>query len=490
MRHIRSVIGSAVVMFAIPASILGQQIAMGEYAVPIQIYSPWGIATGSDGNLWFTQAYYFKVGRLTTSGSFTIFNLPTQLAQLEGIAAGPDGALWATDVGTQQIWRIATTGQATGYPFPGGASMTAGPDGALWFTEQDAIGRITTSGAVTEFPIPTANSLPGGITAGPDGALWFTEQQANQIGRVTTSGSITEYPVAYQPQFGITAGPDGALWFIVYIGPGEAIARMTTSGAVTLYPLPNPTSASSYITSGPDGALWFTEYGQFGGGGAIGRITTSGTITEYPSNPNSQPGPITTGPDGNLWFVDGNKIGQTVKVSANLSASPDTAAYQAPLEFTGSGFAAGENVLIYLSGIGSTVLTSAAADSSGGITAAVRTPPSPLGPRIFLGLGQTSGKFGAASFSENPRLVMIPDSGTPGSSAVINAAGFPSSTEVEFFWDKPSTNLGRGITFPDGSLVGKRALPFKVPAGASPGIHIIYTKKGGTSTVEAKFTVE
>ena len=74
---------------------------------------------------------------------------------------------------------------------------------------------MTTSGAFTEYPIPTAGSNPIGITAGPDGALWFTEGGGNKIGRVTTSGAFTEYPIptpGSSPQ-GITAGPDGALWF-------------------------------------------------------------------------------------------------------------------------------------------------------------------------------------------------------------------------------------------------------------------------------------
>jgi streptogramin lyase len=52
--------------------------------------------------------------------------------------------------------------------FPG--SITAGPDGALWFTEPvggvNKIGRITTNGVITEFPIPTASSFPSVINKG------------------------------------------------------------------------------------------------------------------------------------------------------------------------------------------------------------------------------------------------------------------------------------------------------------------------------------
>jgi hypothetical protein len=65
------------------------------------------------------------------------------------------------------------------------------------------------------FPLPTTNSGPNQITAGPDGALWFTESFASQIGRITTSGVVTEYPTptpSSNPS-GITVGPDGAIWF-------------------------------------------------------------------------------------------------------------------------------------------------------------------------------------------------------------------------------------------------------------------------------------
>ena len=74
-------------------------------------------------------------------------------------------------------------------------TITAGPDGNLWFTESSGnkIGRITTTGTITEFAIPTAKSLPVSITSSPDGNLWFTEEYGYNIGKITTTGAITEF---------------------------------------------------------------------------------------------------------------------------------------------------------------------------------------------------------------------------------------------------------------------------------------------------------
>ena len=86
----------------------------------------------------------------------------------------------------------------------------------MWFTENTAnkIGRITTAGAITEYPMPSANAGPYAIVTGPDLALWFTEQTGHGIGRITTAGTITEFPVDGTQPLGIASGPD-SLWFML-----------------------------------------------------------------------------------------------------------------------------------------------------------------------------------------------------------------------------------------------------------------------------------
>lgn len=50
----------------------------------------------------------------------------------------------------------------------------------------DKLGRVTPSGQVTEYPIPTRYSLVYRMTAGPDGNIWFAENgaTANKIGYI------------------------------------------------------------------------------------------------------------------------------------------------------------------------------------------------------------------------------------------------------------------------------------------------------------------
>jgi streptogramin lyase len=235
-----------------------------------EVASPAGfdIAAGPDGALWFADAEAAEIKRLGSNGKFTSYRLPYTAYRL---AFGADGALWFPEFvyqGSPRIGRLTTSGQlteyATGLPARAGlADIVAGPDGAMWLTVSgiDRIVRIALgTHAVSEFGMGmTPGAEPDSIALGPDGALWFTEQHARQIGRITTSGVVTEFPVpsGAKPR-DITAGPDGALWFTEDLRAG--IGRITTGGAVTEYGGVSGGSEPSCIVAGPDGNLWFTEY--------------------------------------------------------------------------------------------------------------------------------------------------------------------------------------------------------------------------------------
>jgi streptogramin lyase/subtilisin-like proprotein convertase family protein len=224
------------------------------------------------------------------------------VAAASAVLAAPSGA--ATPVAREFSAGITAASSPS--------SIAAGPDGNLWFTEKNAgkIGRITTAGAVTEFPIPGGSgSQPTPIVAGPDGNLWFTESNGsndNMIGRITPSGTVTQFPTdiaAFTFLAGITAGPDGNLWFTADAGVG----KMTTSGTTPPVYTAGITGFPDEIVTGADGNLWFTEVDNLGSGHKIARITTSGVVDEFAIA--NEPTDIAAGPDGKLWFTQGPSFG-------------------------------------------------------------------------------------------------------------------------------------------------------------------------------------
>jgi len=130
------------------------------WGVPIEAAAGPNIAVGPDGALWFTESGADRIGRITTAGAITEFSVrpppptldnPIPVSGPQGIAAGRDGALWFTQSGADKIGRITTAGAITDFQLPRvpgrrakPMGITAGPDGAMWFTEEGTwkIGRI------------------------------------------------------------------------------------------------------------------------------------------------------------------------------------------------------------------------------------------------------------------------------------------------------------------------------------------------------------
>jgi streptogramin lyase len=91
-------------------------------------------------------------------------------------------------------------------PNSGPNRIAAGPDGNLWFTQNiGGIGRITPTGAITEFAIPSTNSRPVGIAAGPDANLWFTQNTdpggIARIGAGCVPPPAPPVPLTVEPRF-------------------------------------------------------------------------------------------------------------------------------------------------------------------------------------------------------------------------------------------------------------------------------------------------
>jgi len=259
------------------------------------------------------------VGKSTVTQSFDIAPETSTVLDLQGLPFGQDKFSAKAYPVTCSAVTPSTPPSWISEPVVADVEPNAAPTVTLQMYAPDAGGSATVGlnfpappGAVTEFAVPTASSLPYGITPGSDGNLWFTEQGANMIGRITPDGHATEFMPTGGPgvPFDIAAGSDGNLWFTQQQTGAGYIGRIATSGVVTQFSTGlTPNSEPSYIAAGPDGALWFSEFKA----NKIGRIQTNGSISEFTvPTPSSGPFGIASGPDGNLWFVElfGNKVGR------------------------------------------------------------------------------------------------------------------------------------------------------------------------------------
>ncbi len=109
------------------------------------------------------------------------------------------------------------------------------------------IGRITPTGTVTEYNIPTSNSGPRVITAGPDGNIWFTECTANKIGRAILTPTITQVApsTGRERQANLTVTISG---LVTHFVEGTTTASFGAGITVSSVTVQSSTQATAYIT--------------------------------------------------------------------------------------------------------------------------------------------------------------------------------------------------------------------------------------------------
>jgi virginiamycin B lyase len=477
-RYLLGAVG-ALLLAVCPATIAEAAPAITHYAMPLAGSQPVNVSLGGDGNIWFTEAGWNGVGKITPGGTVTEwYNLS---AQPNGIATGASGNyLWFTETGLfGAIGRISTGGTVS--EFSAGltlgsdpTSIAKGADGNLWFTESGgngAIGRINGSGVITEFRTGlTPGSQPWAITPGPDGALWFTEK-AGRIGRITTQGNITEYSAGISPgavpQF-ITAGPDGNLWFTEG-GGTPRIGRITRQGVVTEFSAGLSGSPGLRgIAAGRDGNIYFAERNA----SSIGRITPSGAITHYSTGFGSGPYGITTGADGNLWFanLDGGTLGRMtvgpgvggiaasgltdtdVQVAAGIAPNSQATSYY--FEYgTTTAYGSSTTPVSAGSGADSVKRTGSLAGLAPGTTYHVRAVATNA-------TGTTAGRdyTFTTTVPGAPSATTDDATGVTSANATLAATVNPQTlaTTYRFEWG-PTPSYGASLPHPDGSIPGDGA---------------------------------
>jgi virginiamycin B lyase len=264
-----------------------------------------------------------------------VFAVPTASAGLSNIVAGPDGALWFNEQNGFAVGRISTIGVITEFPVPratysangDGPTTIVSSGGNLWTLANvgSTIDEVSIAGTVTQL---YANLNQSATNLAPDsaGGVWATSLAGAGGGSVSgglfrvdpPTGTVRNYR---NPQFTgqfqpvpIVAGPDGTAWFA---DGGTAIREVNNAGKITAIPIHG--SGSMLVTSmafDRKGDLWFTEYVPGGGfvsstKGAIGEIaagSNTATLTRLPGN--ETPGAMSLGSDGGIWFTWSQGIGR------------------------------------------------------------------------------------------------------------------------------------------------------------------------------------
>jgi virginiamycin B lyase len=252
-----------------------------EFDLPHPGSQPRIIALGADKNMWFSEHLGNRIGRITPAGNVAEFDIPTPASQPRAIALSSDGNIWFGEFKGGKIGRVTPSGVVTEFPIPtpdsGPRALSAGPDGNVWFSEFNTakIGRITPDGKITEFKLSRPDIGPGDITAGVDGNLWFLELDGrmddrmvdgNRVARITPSGVVTEFviPTPHSGPINIAVGPDKNIWFT----GRDKLGRVTMDGAIIEFPLA-PNTRPTGLSAGSDrqppelltNKLWYAAAG-------------------------------------------------------------------------------------------------------------------------------------------------------------------------------------------------------------------------------------
>lgn len=171
------------------------------------------------------------------------------------------------------------------------------------------------------------------------------------------------------------------------------------------------------------------------------------------------PSGTTSGPL--IVTVNGTQTGAvSFTVNANVTLSSSTSYPQATDALSGQGFAAGEQISMYINGVNGTLLTSATADNKGNLPATTITIPSvPTGNYLVLAVGQTSHITAGTTLSIIPTITSTATIVKPGQSVSLTALGFAQYETVAVSIDTVNTTNGYLSCDSTGSCSGSVVMP-------------------------------
>jgi streptogramin lyase len=243
-------------------------------------------------------------------GTLKQFKVPTANSQPRAITNGADGNVWFTE-GTDftnspaKVGRVTPSGAITEFDIDCNfcilTDIDQGPDGILYMTTNNPILVRFDVDTLTQMPsidIPNTGSAGEIDVAGNE--VWLTADFDSLVRYDITDAQFTEFQLGKQPADVVINDANGDPWFT---SPNDlTINRLdpATGAIAESFDVPDGLTPRS-IAIAADGQIWFTS--RFVPQG-VGRLNpTTGVVTTFltPSNPG--PEGIAASPDGTVWFT-------------------------------------------------------------------------------------------------------------------------------------------------------------------------------------------
>jgi len=136
-----------------------------------------------------------------------------------GIAVDAQGTVWTTLQNANKLVRISTSGEISAFEVPtrhsGPGDVAVDATGAVWVLELSAnkVARFA-RGRFEEFTLPTPNAGLTALAVAPDGSVWFTEMRAHKLGRLR-DGVVQEFelPRRNARPFGVAIDRANNVWY-------------------------------------------------------------------------------------------------------------------------------------------------------------------------------------------------------------------------------------------------------------------------------------
>jgi virginiamycin B lyase len=230
-----------------------------------------GLAADRASGAWVTDTMAHAISRISADGEVHSFPLSTPIVRLGRLTLAPNNAVWFADILMASVtclqngvFTAHNVGQQGATPY----GIAVDRSGNVWTTLQgpDKLGRISESGEVTTFDVPTRNSGLGDLAIDPSGAVWFLELRVNKVGRFA-EGRFDEFDVPTRSAglASLAAAPDGSLWF-TELGAGK-LGRIK-NGVVSEFSLPRARGRPFGVAVDSSNVIWYTDLS-----GWLGRLT-------------------------------------------------------------------------------------------------------------------------------------------------------------------------------------------------------------------------